>query len=69
MQTEAEPVEVKAAGATDVRPASHTLRVSIDTLDQLMTMVSELVLTRSQLFEVLRRHEDRGNRFQHNRSR
>jgi two-component system chemotaxis sensor kinase CheA len=59
MQTEAEPVEVKAAGATDVRPASHALRVSIDTLDQLMTMVSELVLTRSQLFEVLRRHEDR----------
>jgi two-component system chemotaxis sensor kinase CheA len=32
--------------------------VSIDTLDQLMTMVSELALTRNQLLEVLRRHDD-----------
>ena len=32
--------------------------MSIDTLDQLMTMVSELVLTRNQLLEVLRRHDD-----------
>ena len=38
--------------------ASRSIRVSIDTLDQLMTMVSELVLTRNQLLEVLRRHED-----------
>src|SRR5262249_2659515 len=58
MQTGAETVELKAVGAIDARPASHALRVSIDTLDQLMTMVSELVLTRNQLFEVLRRHDD-----------
>jgi two-component system, chemotaxis family, sensor kinase CheA len=32
--------------------------VSIDTLDQLMIMVSELVLTRNQLLEVLRRQDD-----------
>jgi two-component system chemotaxis sensor kinase CheA len=61
-QTEAEPVERtsndKAAAANATTPASHSLRVSIDTLDQLMTMVSELVLTRNQLFEVLRRHDD-----------
>jgi two-component system chemotaxis sensor kinase CheA len=38
--------------------ASKSIRVSIDTLDQLMTMVSELVLTRNQLLEVLRRHDD-----------
>ena len=38
--------------------ASRSIRVSIDTLDQLMTMVSELVLTRNQLLEVLRRHDD-----------
>ena len=38
--------------------ASQSIRVSIDTLDQLMTMVSELVLTRNQLLEVLRRHDD-----------
>jgi len=38
--------------------ASQSIRVSIDTLDQIMTMVSELVLTRNQLLEVLRRHDD-----------
>jgi two-component system chemotaxis sensor kinase CheA len=38
--------------------ASQSIRVSIDTLDQLMTMVSELVLTRNQLLDVLRRHDD-----------
>src|SRR5215469_3525005 len=38
--------------------ASQSIRVSIDTLDQPMTMVSELVLTRNQLLEVLRRHDD-----------
>ncbi|MGA8697451.1 MAG: chemotaxis protein CheA [Xanthobacteraceae bacterium] len=38
--------------------ASQSIRVSIDTLDQLMTMVSALVLTRNQLLEVLRRHDD-----------
>ncbi len=32
--------------------------MNIDTLDQLMTMVSELVLTRNQLLDVLRRHDD-----------
>src|SRR5690349_14415502 len=41
-----------------VNVASQSIRVSIDTLDQLMTMVSELVLTRNQLLEVLRRHDD-----------
>jgi two-component system, chemotaxis family, sensor kinase CheA len=44
------------AGASSI--ASQSIRVSIDTLDQLMTMVSELVLTRNQLLEVLRRHND-----------
>src|SRR5215831_15684333 len=38
--------------------ASQSIRVSIDTLDQLMTLVSELVLTRNQLLEVLRRRDD-----------
>jgi two-component system, chemotaxis family, sensor kinase CheA len=41
-----------------VSVASQSIRVNIDTLDQLMTMVSELVLTRNQLLEVLRRHDD-----------
>jgi len=38
--------------------ANQSIRVSIETLDQLMTMVSELVLTRNQLLEVLRRQND-----------
>jgi len=38
--------------------ASQSIRVNIDTLDQLMTIVSELVLTRNQLLEVLRRHDE-----------
>jgi two-component system chemotaxis sensor kinase CheA len=40
------------------RLASHSIRVNVDTLDYLMTTVSELVLTRNQLLEIVRRHED-----------
>ena len=38
--------------------AGLSIRVSVDTLEHLMTMVSELVLTRNQLLEIVRRHED-----------
>ena len=34
--------------------AASTLRVNVDTLEQLLSMVSELVLTRNQLLEVSR---------------
>lgn len=37
---------------------AQTLRVHVETLERLMTMVSELVLTRNQLLEIMRRHED-----------
>lgn len=37
---------------------AQTLRVSVDTVERLMTMVSELVLTRNQLLEMVRRHAD-----------
>jgi two-component system, chemotaxis family, sensor kinase CheA len=40
------------------RLANHSIRVNVDTLDHLMTTVSELVLTRNQLLEIVRRHED-----------
>ena len=40
------------------RIASHSIRVHVDTLDHLMITVSELVLTRNQLLEIVRRHED-----------
>src|SRR6266702_559500 len=38
--------------------SSQSIRVNVDTLEYLMTMVSELVLTRNQLLDIGRRHED-----------
>jgi two-component system chemotaxis sensor kinase CheA len=43
---------------SDAKVASQSIRVHLDTLEHLMTMVSELVLTRNQLIEIVRRHED-----------
>jgi two-component system, chemotaxis family, sensor kinase CheA len=40
------------------RVANQSIRVNVDTLEHLMTMVSELVLTRNQLLEISRRHDD-----------
>lgn len=37
---------------------AQTIRVNVETLEQLMTMVSELVLTRNQLLEMVRRLDD-----------
>ncbi|MTH95824.1 chemotaxis protein CheW [Roseibium sp. RKSG952] len=45
----------KASGGS---VSNQTIRVAVDTLEHLMTMVSELVLTRNQLLEIVRRHED-----------
>jgi two-component system, chemotaxis family, sensor kinase CheA len=42
----------------DKAVASQSIRVNVDTLERLMTMVSELVLTRNQLLEIVRRHEE-----------
>jgi two-component system chemotaxis sensor kinase CheA len=38
--------------------ASKSIRVSVGTLENLMTMVSELVLTRNQLLDIVRRHDE-----------
>src|SRR5215207_8759143 len=65
----AEPVSVEALNAprlesdsADSAPVSkaQTIRVNVDTLEHLMTMVSELVLTRNQLLEIARRQDDNG---------
>ena len=45
--------EHEAAGAR-----TPTIRVPVDTLEQLMTLVSELLLTRNQLLDIVRRHDD-----------
>ena len=56
--------ERKAAAADDEekqqdsKVANQSIRVNVETLENLMTMVSELVLTRNQLLEIVRRHED-----------
>ena len=47
-----------AAGDGKQSVSNQSLRVNVDTLEDLMTMVSELVLTRNQLLEIVRRHED-----------
>ena len=50
------------APETDVQEAdkiaNQSIRVNVDTLEHLMTMVSELVLTRNQLLEISRRNDD-----------
>jgi two-component system, chemotaxis family, sensor kinase CheA len=46
----------QARGARKI--ANQSIRVQVDTLENLMTMVSELVLTRNQLLDIVRRHED-----------
>src|SRR5215510_12712351 len=62
---DSKPARAKAEGAArsseegaESRVAHQSIRVHVDTLEQLMTMVSELVLTRNQLLEIVRRHED-----------
>jgi two-component system chemotaxis sensor kinase CheA len=44
--------------SAEAKVATQSIRVNVDTLEQLMTMVSELVLTRNQLLEMVRQHED-----------
>ncbi|MET0257825.1 MAG: Hpt domain-containing protein, partial [Methylobacterium sp.] len=55
--TENKPVEMTSEAAEAVQK-NRTIRVNVETLEHLMTMVSELVLTRNQLLEIARRHED-----------
>src|SRR5262250_3377239 len=62
---DSKPARAKADAAprsseegAESRVAHQSIRVHVDTLEQLMTMVSELVLTRNQLLEIVRRHED-----------
>ncbi|MEH2510457.1 two-component system chemotaxis sensor kinase CheA [Nitrobacteraceae bacterium AZCC 1564] len=47
-----------AEGGDGDKVANQSIRVNVDTLEHLMTMVSELVLTRNQLLEISRRNED-----------
>ncbi|ACL56681.1 hybrid sensor histidine kinase/response regulator [Methylobacterium nodulans] len=63
---ELRPEPAKPAAKAEPQPEGEgaaiskvqTIRVNVDTLEHLMTMVSELVLTRNQLLEIARHHED-----------
>jgi two-component system chemotaxis sensor kinase CheA len=52
------PVEEAHKEDEHTKAGNQSIRVTVDTLEQLMTMVSELVLTRNQLLEIVRRHDD-----------
>ncbi len=55
---EAAPEAQAAAGAANA--AAQTIRVGVDVLEDLMTLVSELVLTRNQLLQLARTQGDDG---------
>jgi two-component system, chemotaxis family, sensor kinase CheA len=61
-RAERAPREASAEMPADERlgskAANASIRVNVETLEKLMTMVSELVLTRNQLVEIVRRHAD-----------
>ena len=48
----------KDDGNGESKVAAQSIRVNVDTLEKLMTMVSELVLTRNQLMEMARRQTE-----------
>jgi two-component system, chemotaxis family, sensor kinase CheA len=55
--TEAETPQTDRGGR-DMIARTQTVRVAVDTLEHLMTTVSELVLTRNQLLDIARRTEE-----------
>ena len=57
-KAERKPAVEEVEDKPDSKVASQSIRVNVETLESLMTMVSELVLTRNQLLEIARRHED-----------
>ncbi len=48
----------KSAERPDTKGAGQSIRVNVEALERLMTMVSELVLTRNQLIEIARRQAE-----------
>ncbi|MEM6616489.1 MAG: chemotaxis protein CheW [Pseudomonadota bacterium] len=54
----AKPADRKAPAKDGGAVKNQSIRVNVDTLEHLMTTVSELVLTRNQLLEIVRRHEE-----------
>ncbi|MGO8915137.1 MAG: chemotaxis protein CheW [Stellaceae bacterium] len=55
---EAKEPRAEAGEAKESAVAAQSIRVNVDLLENLMTMVSELVLTRNQLMQILRGQKD-----------
>ncbi|MCB9994562.1 MAG: chemotaxis protein CheW [Hyphomicrobiaceae bacterium] len=53
-----EKPDADAGKKNEASVASQTIRVNVQTIENLMNMVSELVLTRNQLLEISRRHTE-----------
>src|SRR5262245_54536439 len=59
MAATAAPAKSEAASETkDSAVANQSIRVNVELLENLMTMVSELVLTRNQVLQILRKQKD-----------
>jgi len=54
----AEEKAAEARSGREISASAQNIRVSVNLLEDLMTMVSELVLTRNQLLQTLRQQED-----------
>lgn len=52
------PEPKKPAGGKETSVANQTIRVNVELLENLMTLVSELVLTRNQLLQMVRGSDD-----------
>ncbi|MCB9949003.1 MAG: chemotaxis protein CheW [Rhodospirillaceae bacterium] len=50
--------QAPVAESKESQVAAQSIRVNVDLLENLMTMVSELVLTRNQLLQILRSHKE-----------
>lgn len=55
---EAKPEKAEKAAPKETSVANQSIRVNVELLENLMTTVSELVLTRNQLLQMVRHHED-----------
>ncbi|MBV6632134.1 MAG: chemotaxis protein CheW [Alphaproteobacteria bacterium] len=55
---EAAPAPAGGGGGRDNAIVNQSIRVNVEVLENLMTMVSELVLTRNQLLQILRQQKD-----------
>ena len=54
------PPQAPVEAAAETSPGSQTIRVGVDVLEELMTLVSELVLTRNQLLQLARTQDASG---------